>query len=137
MPKVNPHDKINSHHRSIAVDYMGDVNAGTVIGRLFGIYDLKRRQIGASAELFTIRTRAIISGSRDDERTRSYYALPAGTYYCYKPHTLRDGKPFGAIKPTQWFTTEEDRTHAVNTYFRDAAKRALKPYSHGGYASSR
>jgi hypothetical protein len=75
------------------------------------------RRIGARASLETVVW-------VEDEK--GWSSVPAGTYYVFKPHALRDGKSYGASQPAQQFATQAERQAAVNKYFLGAQKRALK-----------
>jgi len=97
-------------------------NCGTIVHD-FPARDTKGRQFGAAAYLFEVSYVRVVDKcwfpDRMDQR-------PVGRYFGFSPQALRDGKKYGASQGYTWFPTPEARDKAVDKYFIDAEKRALK-----------
>lgn len=124
MPEIKAIYDHTSGHRTIG-EFYDAYNAGTYDARHYGVKDSKGRVVGASVQTFAVTLRDA-TPEDIETRARSTYRVPAGTYYIYTPHALRDGRSFGALQGYRWFTTEAERDAAVAKYFRDAEKRASK-----------
>jgi hypothetical protein len=92
--------------------------------------DRLHRVMGAQVETYEIDV--IVSEDQAPEHLRW---CPGGTmisftapghYYGYRPQATRDGNKYGAWQYGTIYTTKEDRDKAVETYFTNAKKRALK-----------
>jgi hypothetical protein len=98
--------------------------------REFDAFDNKGRRFGARATTYSI-----VYGPAEQVETWNYPSNVAGhaeqaakadtTRYAFRPHALRDGKPYGASHSEQQFATEAKRDAAVAKYFAQAEKRAL------------
>lgn len=100
-------------------DYDADVDEGRIY-RAFGVRDHKGREIGGSVNRF----RATFYQA--PEEATYWHFTPVGHYYGFRCHATRDRRSYGSTQPEQLFTTAAERDAAVETYFRNAAKRAAK-----------
>ena len=96
---------------------------GEVFAREFAAYDTKGRRFG---------TRAYVEHTeyklRDNEGHSGWfgYRVAPGIYWEYTPQTTRGGRSYGAIQRANRFNTEAECLAAVERYFAQAEKRALK-----------
>jgi hypothetical protein len=93
-----------------------------VVEQVFGRDD-RGRVVGARARL----TVEVHTDETDDSKAGTWM-VPAGTYFTYRPHATRNGKPFGASQNQMYFATREERDAAVEQYFAGARKRYEKKF---------
>ena len=92
--------------------------------REFPHKDTKGRRVGARALTFMVEYSPV-----DPEKVSKWfvgYSKPPGVLYGWRPHALRDGKPYGAAQATSEYASEAERTAAIARYFAGAEKRARK-----------
>jgi hypothetical protein len=87
----------------------------------FGLRDKYGRVIGAD-----VTTWEVTIESAPEDFGGDYSTLPAGHYFALGTRGTRDGKGFGPIKYTRYFTTVAEREVALLDYLGGAAKRAVK-----------
>lgn len=86
-----------------------------------GFTDQKRRRIGAQVCTWNAKMEP---GLHDGKYGRS--TLPPGPAFGLNCMATRNGAPYGAAQPSQWFATPEERTAAIEAYIAGAKKRAAK-----------
>ncbi len=87
--------------------------------RNFDVVDAKGRVIGGSVKTWT--EERVVSDAKTN-----WLSSWVGIKYFYEPHALRDGQYFGAIQNCKCFDTADERDAAVEKYFANATKRAVK-----------
>lgn len=107
---------------------ISDVRTGQET-REFDAVDTKGRRFGAAAtkttQVYETQQRAIwptahnLANANENRR-------PDGTYYAFRPTAMRGGDFFGASHGENIYASEAERDAAVERYFADAEKRALK-----------
>lgn len=85
----------------------------------FALRDRKRRWVGAQ-----IATWAAVMETNEGFMGRC--PLPPGPAFGLNCMATRDGHPYGASQPSQWFATVEERDAAIAAYLDGARKRAAK-----------
>lgn len=115
MPKV-PYD----YQQRASCDYDARVAEDTV-RRNFGVKDRLGREIGGIAYRFRETFTEVPEG-----QTYHHRGYAPGQYFAFNPHASRNGREYGALQKTQYFTDAESRDAAVELYFRNAEKRALR-----------
>lgn len=103
---------------------------GATVTREFDAADNKGRRFGAMAYTFAVAYEACTEQYWDFpqnlESAAARAAYAGTTRYGFRPHALRDGRPFGACHSPNEFATVAERDAAVRKYFAAAEKRALK-----------
>lgn len=106
-----------------------DVDEGRA-DRHFDAFDNKGRQFGAMVRKFRcayVADEVELWDFPQNIKSATKRAERAGrTYYGFRPHALRDGALFGASHGEQHFSTAAERDAAVEKYFAQAEKRAMK-----------
>lgn len=101
--------------------------------RDFDAFDTKGRQFGACATIVD----HIFRNATEEEINRGYmfnYAeegrrnrvTAPTTRFGFRPHAMRNGSSYGSSHGTKLFDTEAARDQAIERYFVDAEKRAMK-----------
>jgi hypothetical protein len=97
----------------------------------FPAYDNKGRQFGASASITDHHFRPFDGSEGDhtfdyaDPDRRNPITVPT-IRYGFRPHATRNGQLYGSSHGTRLFDTPAERDAAIEAYFVDAEKRALK-----------
>jgi hypothetical protein len=94
---------------------------GSPIERSFGLSDRRGREMGARVSLFTV----VI----EEARWSGHFdvGLELGTkVFAFRPQATRTWLPYGPVQSMRYFATAEDRDRAVELYFEQARKRALR-----------
>lgn len=87
----------------------------------FGICDNRGRALG------TIVYNAVFEHVEIANPTHCYYThVMPGTYFAFRVHSTRNGKPFGAWQKDRLFTTEAERAAAIAKYIAAAKKAAAE-----------
>lgn len=86
----------------------------------FDIEDAKGRRIGVHVKTYEVD---FVEAS---EGQYSSCNLPVGHYFALNCHATRDGASYGAYQKTQFFTSEAERSEALEKYLANAKKRAAK-----------
>ena len=99
-----------------------------VLSERFGIADSKDREIGAKA---TVLEADFVAATAEElvkiaAGRLSFYVENPGHYFGFRPHATRNGQDFGASHHDQLFLTARARDAAVEKYFTNARRRAIK-----------
>jgi hypothetical protein len=87
----------------------------------FGIVDSRGRKIGACVSTFE-RTMEFVP----EDHNGCYHLVAPGSYFMLRTQATRNGVAYGATQSSRYFKTEEERTHALGRYLRQAELHAKK-----------
>lgn len=75
-----------------------------------GKVDAKGRVLGVMVKTWECDA---VEGPAPEEGYQSGHNLAPGAYFCARIQATKNGKPWGATQPTQYFTTQDERRKAI------------------------